>query len=95
MKTLGFHNEIIKSGYEVPPTRGLGKSAVFEGFVVLKIEEFNLRLFTKIIRSYRIHYRNRDGELRYFDCALNSGVYHRYVVPNVGRLEIMKETYND
>lgn len=90
MKTLNFDKEVLKPDYEIPVTRKLGQGSVFEGFVVLKIEEFNLRVMGEIVRSYRIHWKNKEGNLKYFDCALNSGVYQRFVIPNMARCTILR-----
>jgi hypothetical protein len=87
MKTLNYDVVIKHADYERPAMRMIGTEAVYDGFVVLKIEECNMRdsIIDKTFRAYKIHWKNKMGQPKCFYCGLGSNTYKRFVVPNMGK----------
>ena len=92
MKTLDFDNELNNADFERPLMIGNGKNAHYVGFVVTEIEEFNMidKILGTTQRAYRIYWKKEDGKIKYFDCGLNTDTYKRFVIPNMGKMRLMR-----
>ena len=76
-----------------PQMHKVGGKWVYDGFVVIKIEEFNFydKILKQTNRFYRIHWKDEDKKIKCFDCILGEDTYNRFVVPNITKVEVMNE----
>ena len=82
MKTISFESIIKEKDYERP--------LINEDVAVEKIEEINVsdsidgkKLTLPVDRGYKVYWKNKNGELKYWTCGLGSTTYKKYVLPNI------------
>lgn len=95
MKTISFEELIKDKDYKQPPMGKVGNKAFYKGFVITKIVELNVcdsmdgqKLDLPIDRGYQIFWLNTEGKTKYFVCGLGSDTYKKFVVPNIGKINI-------